>query len=362
MSNKLETFKTFKTLKLFQTLKRAKPHGYSTRKPLLWLFSPEKNTEFKGSLLIMLGLAALLVCASSWAQPWFTGPLLAPAGLVMPNGHTNLETYGIYTDNEGAFNRRRHVAQNVNRGDGSSVMPIFSHGLAEDFDITYVTSYIFNHSQRFTSQEIGDVIGILGYQALKQKDSKWLPSLRMILLETLPTGRFNSLNEAFNGQDVTGVGGYRTGLGLNFEHLLPISEPIYLRTRFSVTYIFPHPISVRGINAYGGTPTTEGTIIPGQLVSLNLATELSLSQNLVAVMEGLYFNGGASQFRGYLGQSTTDVPATIGRPSAYEFSIAPAVEYNFTQRIGLIGGIWFPLLGRAAPNFTTYMVALNIYW
>ncbi|MBA4695811.1 MAG: hypothetical protein H2069_00300 [Legionella sp.] len=311
------------------------------------------------SFAIILSLTFFLT--PSWAGPWLTGPLIAPAGLVMPNGHTNLETYGFYTDNRGGFDRNYHL-RNTGRSDGANVMPIFSHGVAPDVDISYVASYIINHSQRFTSQEIGDVVAILGYQALKQQDYKWRPSLRVVLVENIPTGRFDALNETFNGQDVTGLGGYRTGFGLNFEHLLTISEPYYLRTRFSITYFIPHPISIRGVSAFGGTPTTEGTIFPGQLISFDLAGELTLTKNWVAVMEAVYFNGGISTFRGYVGQSTTNTPASVGRGATNQFSVMPAIEYNFSQRVGIIAGLWIPVTGRLVPNFINYMAALNIYW
>lgn len=40
--------------------------------------------------------AFLLLSSTANAGPWWTGPLLAPAGHTIPKGHSNLELYGFY--------------------------------------------------------------------------------------------------------------------------------------------------------------------------------------------------------------------------------------------------------------------------
>jgi len=49
------------------------------------------------------------------------------------------------------------------------------------------------------------------------------------------------------------------------------------------------------------------------------------------------------------------------RPSAELFSIAPALEYNWNENIGIIGGTWLSLIGRNTASFTNAVIAFNIY-
>jgi len=43
-------------------------------------------------------------------------------------------------------------------------------------------------------------------------------------------------------------------------------------------------------------------------------------------------------------------------------ALAPALEYNFSGNVGLIGGVWFPLSGKNTSHYMTYVLALNTYW
>ncbi len=40
-----------------------------------------------------------------YADPWFTGPILAPAGRVVQIGHINFELYGFWTTKTGSYDR-----------------------------------------------------------------------------------------------------------------------------------------------------------------------------------------------------------------------------------------------------------------
>ena len=116
------------------------------------------------------------------------------------------------------------------------------------------------------------------------------------------------------------------------------------------------------MSAYGGSLQTRGNIRPGDFFSIDLASELGLTQNLVAVMEGLYVYRQATHFRGFRGLDPRGNTAEIGRGRLAEFSLAPAIEYNFSEHLGLIAGVWFAVKGQDASDFITSMVALNTYW
>ncbi|MDI9819301.1 MULTISPECIES: transporter [unclassified Legionella] len=312
--------------------------------------------SFPAALII-----SLMVSKPGWTGPWLTGPLLAPAGHTIPKGHSNLELYGFYTVNEGIYNRHWRLIHTP-RSESTIVNPIFSHGLTDKLDIQYAVPYIYNHNRGSSSQRLGDTSVTLGYQLLEQKESKWLPDLRVTLQEVIPTGRFESLNPLNNGADATGLGSYQTGLALNFQHLMQLGETHYLRSRFSVGYLYASSTSINGLSSYGGTPQTSGSIDPGNLLSVDLAGELTLTQNWVAVMEAYYASRSATRFRGFVGNNEQGLPASIGHADIEEITLAPAIEYNFSPNIGIIAGPWFSVRGRETSDFISYVVAFNAYW
>ncbi|STX29330.1 Fe-S protein [Legionella beliardensis] len=292
--------------------------------------------------------------------PWYTGPLLAPAGHTIPKGHTNFEPYAFITDNDGIFNRYWRLTH-VPHSNSVVGNPIFTHGLTDSMDIQYSLPYSYNRQKSREYEHISDVSAILGYQLIEQGKSKWRPDLRVTLQEIFPTGKYKGLNPLNNGIDATGLGSYQTGVNLNFQHRLQFSEINYLRTRLSIAYLVPLDVNLRGITSFGGNPDTFGRIDPGNMFSIDLAGEFNLTQNWVAVMEGYYATRQGTKFRGYPGFNSKGNAETIGHGLVEEITLAPAIEYNFNENVGIIGGYWFSLTGRDTVDFKSIVIALNIF-
>lgn len=298
---------------------------------------------------------------SAFADPWFTGPILAPAGRTMPNGHTNLEIYGFYSLNTGFYNNHWKKVHDLT-SNSSVLNPIFTHGIADKIDVQFSLPYVYNGFQGLHKAEMGDTAVALGYQLLEQKKSKWRPNLRFTVQEIIPSGSFTQLDPANNGTDASGLGSYQTAFTLNFQHLAQISEVNYFRTRLSLNYVYARTAHINGLSSYGGTEMTFGDIKPGNMVSADLAAELTLTQNWVAVMETYLARRQATHFRGFIGVDSDGFPGSIGHDTVDLISLAPAIEYNFTPTIGLIAGPWFSVAGRNSAHFITYVLALNAYW
>ena len=310
---------------------------------------------------------SLLLCTlfsfteTALADPWFTGPILAPAGRTIPNGHTNFEMYGFYTRNNGFFDdnwRKEDAPSSYN----TVLNPIFSHGIADKVDIQLGLPYVMSLFHGINRDKMGDISVALGYQVLEQKESKWLPNLRVAVQEILPTGAFKNLVPSINGTDATGLGSYQTAIALNFQHLAQVTKKNYLRTRLSLNYIYARPAFLTGLSSYGGTETTIGHIKPGNMISADLAAELTLTQNWVAVMETFVTRRQATNFRGFIGNDPDGNPGSIGHDVVGLITLAPAIEYNISPNVGLIGGPWISVAGRNTSNFISYVLALNAYW
>ncbi len=318
-------------------------------------------------MLHLIKLSFIFLCITlfnqmTFAGPWFTGPLLAPAGHTVPKGHTNFEIYGLDILTDGSYNNfgvlnyrptfRTFVAN-----------PILTHGFTDWLDVQWVLPYVFNSTDGVNYNRLADMAVTLGFQIFEQNKSPKRIDVRILVQETFPTGRYQYLNAGQLGTDSTGLGSYQTQIGLNFQYLLELFNSHYLRTRLIFSRLYSTPVNVNGLNSYGGTTVTRGKINPRTENGIDLAFEYTLTQNWVAVIEGTMSNGQATRFNGILNIGNIGGPgATIGSGQYKEKALAPALEYNFSGNLGLIGGVWFPVSGQNTSHYMTYVLALNAYW
>lgn len=315
-------------------------------------------------LRALVVLFILLFNISIHADPWFTGPILAPAGKTIPAGHTNLELYETFVKDSGFYDTHWHTVATQHAYSDQYTL-IFSHGLAKAVDFQFVLPYVVNETGNRSAQDIGDVIALLGFQLLTQKEHDWIPNLRFTVQEIIPTGRFEQLNSSLLGTDVTGSGSYQTVLSLNFQDL---SQPVidhYIRTRLSLGYAMPQSAPVNANSRFGtGDFTTNASLHPGDTFSLDLASEITLTQHWVAVMEGLWTSTNRGHFSGNPGITLDNDPENLGDIGYNALvSLAPAVEYNFNANFGVIAGSWFTVAGKNnALIFKTFTLAFNAFW
>jgi hypothetical protein len=307
-------------------------------------------------LLISLCLVfSKIVCA----EPWFTGPIFAGAADTIPKGHTNFEVYNQDTIFNGRYNQIASVDSLPLNTD--MVLPILSHGFTDWMDVQIATPYLFNSVKGENYNHIGDTSLGIGIQLLEQKKQRYLPDLRLFIQETIPTGKYEQLNPTRLSSDSTGLGSYITAFNLNFGYLAKVFNSHYLRTRFVLNKNFYSSVPVIGFNSFGGSAITDGTANLGTYSIIDLAFEYTLTQNWVAVLEGYYSYGSAIFFNGIFTPTQIGKDIVLVGPN-YLATLAPALEYNFTANIGIIGGIWFPVAGKNTSKFTSYIISINAYW
>ena len=317
------------------------------------------------SVLLSFFMISQAVAHSHKAQdgvpsPWFTGPLLAPSGHTIPAGHTNIEPYLFYTDSFGRYNHRGKRESTIKHETLSPTL-ILTRGLSSCFDLQAVIPFDTNWERGQSDSRFGDATIVLGYQLLAQKTGSWIPDLRLVVEETFPIGHYENLNPNKSGTDATGAGSYQTAFGANFQRLWAFSNGQFLRGRLSITYAIPTSVDLQSFNAFGGGFNTDGKIDLGNHFSTDLAFEYTVTQHWVPAIDILYVNNSSNRFTGNLGVTSTGLPAKISINSREEWSIAPAIEYNFTSHLGIILGGWFTLTGQDATEFSSAVFALNYY-
>lgn len=290
-------------------------------------------------------------------SPWYTGPLLAASAYTLPPGSVYTQpylyltnTYGSYTD---SFKSRSQPSV-------YSVTPdiSFQTGLTNFFDIAVEGSSIYNNRKGKTAYHLEDITVKLGMQLLREKKETFYPTIKFRIQEYFPTGKYKNLNPEKFGIDATGTGDYRT------IFLLAMSKIFYFwpmhpnKWTFNLAYQLPTKVKVKDFNSYGGGYGTNGTVTPGQTISTDIAVEYSCSQSLVLVMEAAYSYTTPTKYSGTIGYALDGSLSSNSSNSSMQCSLAPAIEYNFTQNVGFIGGVWFSIFGKNSSQFVSAVISL----
>ncbi len=278
--------------------------------------------------------------------PWFTGPLLSPTPVNMVPGHPAIEpsivvgsNYGRYKDNW------KYTSQDSEW----FVNPFLDYqlGITDRIGLEMLVSFISNFKKNTASTRMQDSSILLGFQIANDAKGTWIPDIRLDLQATLPTGNYQKLSPSKLGTDLTGQGAYQTG-PLLIVHKMFYPGDHFLALKISVGYLFPTNVKVKGLNAYGGNPSTRGTVHPGQTLTTFFSGEYSISQRWGWGFDTLFTYQKKSTFTG-----STDKNAPVGLPPSAQLSLAPYLEYNFTQRMGVLGGVWCTLAGRNTTAFAS---------
>lgn len=289
--------------------------------------------------------------------PWFTGTALAPSAVNASPGHpvaasvTSFSaTYGKYEDNW-----RLRKTENI-----WAINPFFELfvGMNDLIGIDIYASFISNFKKGQNSTHLQDTIFLLGFQIAKDIPRTWIPDIRFLIQETIPTGNYQKLNPKKLGIDSTGQGSFQTGFNIVTQKLFQMEEN-FLLLKWTVGYLFPAPTRVKGLNTYGGGPGTLGKVFPGQTLMLYFSGEYSLNQKLVLAFDSFFEYQGKSTFSGKLGSNSSGVKNLVGTPPAIQISVAPQVEYNFSGRSGVLFGVWATVFGK---NSTAFATAIGGYY
>lgn len=294
-----------------------------------------------------------------YPRPWFTGPLLCPAGYVVPVGHINVQPYyylsyatGVYSDSwssESIKTLRTEVLQ----------VP-FKFGVIKKVDFGVVPQVIGQHRQNQSSWGIADCIISAGFQLLNAKIQDPWPALKLAFRASLPFGKYRQLDPHKLRTDIHGTGNYFPSVGLVGTKLYHLKGIHYVEFRFASFYAFSTHVSVKGRSLYNAYSVKQGGVSPGDLITATFAIQYNFTRSVAFACDVFYKHQKKAKYAG--GFVPSDPIVMENKKSNDNISLAPALEYNFSQNIGLIGGCWFSVAGRNSLNFTTGVISLNAYF
>ena len=290
-------------------------------------------------------------------QSYFTGSLLAPTGTVLPVGHYDIEPYLFYTVTNGAYDQhwRAHKTPNFY----SATAQLYANaGLTEWMDFEVYIPVAFNHTSGQSDFGLADVATFLGFQLYPDNAYLWRPGVQLTINELLPLGKYNRLNPDKQKTDWFGNGSWGTGLSLIFYKLVHIEKEKFLSLNVNFTYTLFSKVKVEGFNAYGGGFGTEGTVKPGNNFGAGFSFEYSFTRYWAIAVDTIYQHLDKDRFS-RKESCTKGTLSKVGYPSSEQISLSPAIEYNFNTHLGIIGGIWFTIMGRNSNRFQSAVIAVN---
>lgn len=305
-------------------------------------------------------------------EPWYTGPLLAPSGHTLPKGWFNIQPYIYYTKNKGtlgvhgggggagpSISSVHHIPSPDNRGKVLNFVVYPQWGITDWMDTTITIQGSYQEDEHRHSWVYNDMAVTMGFQLLTQVKDTWKNDIKLSYTQFFPTGKYQNLDPFKVGTDNGGTGCYQSTFGICFQKVIFWFKNHPWRYRMFLSYTLRPPVEVEGFNNYGGGFGTKGKIhLDGVFLTI-LGLEYSFTQKWVFSLDLQYFQHGDSKFKGYPGVDDLGNPATVSSDKTKQFSLAPALEYNFNADLGLIGGVWFDVCGLNTVKFVSGVISLT---
>jgi hypothetical protein len=302
--------------------------------------------------------------ASARAQPdlqsredaWWTGPLLAPSPVTLPPGHALIEPYLFDVVTTGRIDESgAHHDAPADQEFGSLTYMLY--GLTPRVTVGLIPRFFYGDPVGAPSSSgiaIGDLTLQAAYGLTQYRDGSRTPALALVIDETVPTGKYDRLTRESDG---VGAGAYATGLSVYSQDYFWMPNGRILRGRLDLTYTISSRVDVQEQSVYGTPSGFSGHAYPGDSFSADAAAEYSLTRSWVLALDVVYQYSANSEVRGVLAGGGA-LHADSG--SAYSVQFAPAVEYSWSARAGVIFGVRIIALGRNITTTVTPAAAINL--
>jgi hypothetical protein len=296
-------------------------------------------------------------------QAWWTGPLLAANAATLPQGHWLLEPYVLDLMTYGRFDsngtlRSTEAAHEI----GSQ--GYIEYGLFDRFTLGLIPRLGFHEAsagQDSSGFTVGDMTLQGAYGLTQFRPGSRIPSTSLVIGETFPAGKYDRLDGQTDG--ALGSGAYSTTVSLYSQTYFWMPNGRILRTRLDVSYEVSRWTSVHGISVYGTSGGFAGRAHPGQTFVGDLACEYSVTQNWVLAADIWWEHDGNTRLEGgYVSSLTSALPSYLVQDSGSDdlLYLAPAIEYNWSPRMGVIAGARLAALGRNTAATVTPVAAINM--
>lgn len=293
------------------------------------------------------------------SDAWWTGPLLAPNASTFPAGHALVETYVFDVNSNGQYDTSgRHAPAAGGHELGSLTYLIY--GLTDRVSVGLLPRFFYDEppgAPNSSSPGIGDFGAQVQFGLTSFQEGNWVPATALVLGETFPTGRYDGLA---NPADGFGAGVYATSVSWYSQDYLWLPNGRILRVRLDLTYAVSSSASLKDQSAYGTATGFRGRAYPGDSFTADAAAEYSMTRNWVLATDLVWVHNSSTRLTGTEpGAGGSSAVDTQSGSSEY-LAVAPAVEYNFSPRVGVIVGARVFVAGRNIGSSVTTAAAINM--
>jgi hypothetical protein len=271
----------------------------------------------------------------------WTGPLLASNAETLPRGHFYTEPYFFDVISGG-----KHYP-------GSS--GFYQYGLTDEWTVGVQPFFAVGTRAHNRGAAIGD-FKLLSQVRLSHFTAEHrVPSVALVTNFVLPTGKHDRLGALKEGH---GSGAFAPEIGVNVQQYFLLNNGHLLRGRINVLKDFPLRTSVHGRSVYGTGADFRGHAKPGSKTTLILGAEYSVTKEWVLAFDVEADHWGRTKVSGRDGGGAVRRTS----PRSWNVGFAPAVEYNWSDRAGVIVGVWIVPNGHNTQSSVTPAIAVQRFW
>ncbi|HEY6517490.1 MAG TPA: hypothetical protein VIY50_15210 [Steroidobacteraceae bacterium] len=295
-------------------------------------------------------------------EAWWTGPILAPNASTLPQGHWLFEPYFYDVMTYGQYDRNGSL-QSTSAAHDFGSQSYIEYGLVDRFTLGLIPRFGLHESsagQDSSGVAIGDTTLQGAFGLTQFHPGSWLPSTSIVIGETLPTGKYDRLNGQTDG--ALGSGAYSTTVSLYSQTYFWMPNGRILRSRLDLSYQVYRWAQVHDVSVYGTGDGFDGRARPGPSFVGTLSFEYSVTQKWVLANDFDWEHDGNTRVAGGYPPTTTGGLPYLVQESGSDsiFYLAPAVEYNWSDRMGVIAGARVAVAGRNTGATVTPVFAINM--
>jgi hypothetical protein len=273
----------------------------------------------------------------------WTGPLLASTAETLPQGHFYTEPYFF------------DVISGGDHHPGSS--GFYQYGLTDNWTVGMQPFFSLGTQKYNRDVAIGDFKLLSQVRLSHFTASHRVPSVALVTNLVLPTGKSDNLGDLKNGH---GSGSFAPEIGVNVQQYFLLGSGRLLRGRINVLRQFPFKNDVSGRSVYGTGADFHGRGRPGGKTTVILGAEYSVTKEWVLTFDIERDQWGKTTV---VGRDTADGPVVRRTsPRSWNIGFAPGVEYNWSDRAGVIVGVWIVPKGHNTESSVTPAIAVQRFW
>ncbi len=288
---------------------------------------------------------------------WFTGSLEAPSPALPKAGMLALEPYLVYQVDTGMYGDDGHRRSIAHDSRTLESLVVIKYAITNRLTVEALPSLLRTWKAGNSSDGfgVGDLPIELEYRVRDGNYRNGAPSLTFDLGVTLPTGKYNRLSTSLNG---VGQGAYLLKQGVVLQSLFDTwgNHPVRIRVYGAMYEPISH-VSVDDLSVYGTGQGFHGNVRPGVSGQVGLGAGWALDQRWVFAFDVVQNYASRYRLDGIDGFGLA--VATRG-PSIASTALAPAVEYNWSAKAGIIAGIEFTAAGRNTPSHFAPQIAVAV--